>query len=362
VVRRHAAAGGGAAPPSAALLPDGEGEDQRGQPSGPEDQPHGQHMPTGETNNAFKTQPVVYSSAAPSRPGRGSAALVDEAEGAQINGMDIAPICITGSAPLVGSRDVPALKDSAIDFSSVFEDRSEFGNGEPWRSRLDNKDSPWCAGHNVLGEWIRWNFTTPKVVIRITTLGRPDGHESWVENFRIAFKQTRDGDFLMHPQTFTANTDSSTPVSILTEPPFVAHEIKLVITQFSGWPCLRADLDGCEFMDIRKIRGRQGTPGAAGGKGATGPRGEPGQQGPPGPTGLVGLDGAAGEPGPPGEDAPPAYVADCAWASWTIWTPCGCGGGHKFRTRMFDTWPQGDGKDCTGEPLESVACEVTPCA
>ena len=56
-------------------------------------------------------------------------------------------------------------------------------------------------------------------------------------------------------------------------------------------------------------------------------------------------------------------LADCEWSDFSVWHSCSqtCGGGESTRTRFVARGAINGGKECTGDALESVSCNVEPC-
>jgi len=238
--------------------------------------------------------------------------------------------------------------------------------------------------------WVQWSFGYNKVITRIQTRGNKGKKWKWLKykcaNLKCRWVWTtacptcgwtKSFEVLYHtfepaglpvswaryPMKFTGNTDTNTIVDHVLDPPLVASDIRIVPKRWFKMPSLRADIKGCEYFDVGKVRGPGGGTGKQGLVGEHGWPGPPGKTGEPGSDGERGYQGEGGAKGPPGPPGRKPKSIDCEWGSWSPWSACSksCGGGYFRRERIYATLPQNGGKDCSGDAWAHDICAIEAC-
>eukprot|EP00931_Biecheleriopsis_adriatica_P086179 TRINITY_DN60891_c0_g1_i1.p1 TRINITY_DN60891_c0_g1~~TRINITY_DN60891_c0_g1_i1.p1 ORF type:complete len:1009 (+),score=145.30 TRINITY_DN60891_c0_g1_i1:195-3029(+) len=148
------------------------------------------------------------------------------------------------SNPLVGPGTQAVIPDSSISVSSCYNNCPGHGQGTLWRSRLNNMQTPWCAGKCDHLQWIQWDFGAPKLVTKIQTKGRnSDVCLQWVKKYKITY-YGYGPEWVTPEHEYIANDDGDTLVEQVMEPPFVARWLRLHPTEWHGHIALRAEVLG----------------------------------------------------------------------------------------------------------------------
>jgi len=265
---------------------------------------------------------------------------------------------------------------------------------EIWPSRLSSR-SAWQPGWGTKyrGSWIQWSFGDNKVITQVLTRGRRGKFSGskqkkcskwvsylcwtvykgswkgrgWLTSFQLHYRPWEPAGttprWRIFPRTFAGNMDSWNIKAHAVDPPIVASDIRIVVKRWSRQPALRADVRGCDYFDIGKIKGPPGHVGQGGSIGEKGYFGAPGKNGRVGRTGAKGFPGSRGAQGPPGPPGKAVKPVDCRWGSWSAWSACSktCGSGYYRRERSLATLPQNGGKDCSGDAYVHDICMTKAC-
>jgi hypothetical protein len=150
---------------------------------------------------------------------------------------------------LVGERGSEKIQDDAICASSYWQNRGDHGNGQMWRSRIDNTQTTWCSTWPDANQWIQWDFGNLKCIMAAITAGRANERQ-WVEAYRLEYS-TDASNWQAHPEQFSGNTDTVTPVENLIEPPIKARYLRLHPTKWHSHISMRAEFKGFDVEDSK---------------------------------------------------------------------------------------------------------------
>lgn len=300
--------------------------------------------------------------------------------------------CLASTVSL--ARDPFILPDAAIQCSST-----DFGSPQTkigsWKKfvRLTTTSKwAWAPKHmsNYKGQYLQFLFAGNKVVKEVRTLGR-QGHwcsdpncqsehrrrsassarrrragdwrnRGYPTEFKVEYHEAGTKYWREHPKSCFKEYADRVETCYL-QPPIVAMAVRLKVVKWYRFPGLRADLIGCDYVNLHRIAGSPGKPGHDGPPGPPGYRGWIGKAGAPGEVGLPGFMGVQGDPGKPGKTGPKAPPVDCIWDAWSPWSPCSrtCGGGWYRRDRSWAIYPQNAGKNCEGVTFSYALCAMDPC-
>merc|ERR1719277_1742938 len=103
------------------------------------------------------------------------------------------------------------IPDSQITASSYLQNNSDHAKGFMWRSRLDNFESPWCAGSNDEQQWLQYEFKTERLVTQVLTRGRHDCCEHWVNELNLTYRRAGDDNgWQVYSKILVGNADRNT--------------------------------------------------------------------------------------------------------------------------------------------------------
>lgn len=196
-------------------------------------------------------------------PGTGGLNGTDAGTGA-LNGTDGEPVSHVFEAPtqcmmdlVGGSGKLAAISDRDISASSYLHEDPTFGNGEMWRSRIDNVGAE--AGPSWVPKpptedgkpWIQWDFKSPKRFTMVQLGGRWDrlGMGEFVEQFRLrAFDPKGRGWYWVGGDEGTVFNGVSEPRQNAVhkiEPPVQGTRLRLYPLKCKRACAVRATILGC---------------------------------------------------------------------------------------------------------------------
>ncbi|XP_078598280.1 uncharacterized protein LOC144874226 isoform X4 [Branchiostoma floridae x Branchiostoma japonicum] len=164
------------------------------------------------------------------------------------------PLPESCSTPLgLGKGSGYSLPDAAFTASSTLS-LAAWSAG-PENARLHQEDDydrnrvgSWCAGSSDYGEYLQIDLGRTKRITGVATQGRPKQFEH-VKSYNLAYSHDSrtwydymEGGYV---KTFEGNCDHLTAVTNRVSEPLTARFLRFIV-QDNEWPCLRAEVYGCE--------------------------------------------------------------------------------------------------------------------
>ncbi|KAK3738583.1 hypothetical protein QZH41_000431 [Actinostola sp. cb2023] len=102
-------------------------------------------------------------------------------------------------------------------------------------------------------QWIQIDLGSVKKVTAIATQGHTVDR-TWIKTYQILSGDKRNSLALYDKgKIFTGNTDSSTVVKNLLDPPIKARYIRVVMKSWQTWPGMKIELYGCDTVSSRMV-------------------------------------------------------------------------------------------------------------
>eukprot|EP00933_Yihiella_yeosuensis_P031954 TRINITY_DN25544_c0_g1_i1.p1 TRINITY_DN25544_c0_g1~~TRINITY_DN25544_c0_g1_i1.p1 ORF type:complete len:959 (-),score=132.24 TRINITY_DN25544_c0_g1_i1:302-3178(-) len=156
---------------------------------------------------------------------------------------------------LVGGPLSKEIPDSNITASSYNLDRSQYGKGEMFRSRLNWGQQPWMASAEDKQPWIQWKLNGEWALSAVLIQGHPT-ERSWVTHFKLQTSLGADGEWVVHEEEYHTNENSTATAWIPLNVPVCATVVRLFPTKWvpaTRGPVLRATLLGLKPEEVDKM-------------------------------------------------------------------------------------------------------------
>jgi hypothetical protein len=137
---------------------------------------------------------------------------------------------VVGTAPQCGSNDelVGNASHKVIGDERIFVSSwkgYQLGQVAPelmWNTRIDDNSAGWSANSKDEGEWLGWDFESPKLITKVETVGNPT-ERSWVSSFKLRY--TTDGVvWSWFDHIFQGNDDSESIIGSYVSPAIQAKK------------------------------------------------------------------------------------------------------------------------------------------